>query len=167
MAGNDQQRSLTQDFIFREKIISINHTNSHIEIKNSNEKYRLQRQMGWKIFQQPINNLLDKVRKILEFGFKAHCSMNRASTKAILAFCTSQQLCLCYFSPKKISQYDGRCQSYVLGIDTTMHYGIRAMGAMSLRISEFCLSFSPHPNISDGNFNLDHHFFCMQIFQMK
>ena len=26
-----------------------------------------------------------------------------------------------------------------------MHYGIRAMGAMSLKISELCLSFSPHP----------------------
>ena len=49
----------------------------------------------------------------------------------------------------------------------TMHYGIRAMGAMSFRISELCLSFSPHPNISDGNFNLDHHFFRMQIFQLS
>ena len=27
-------------------------------------------------------------------------------------------------------------------------------------------TFSPHPNISDGNFNLNHHFFCMQIFQI-
>ena len=41
MAGNDQQRSLTQDFIFREKIISINHTNLRIEIKNPNEKYEI------------------------------------------------------------------------------------------------------------------------------
>ena len=32
----------------------------------------------------------------------------------------------------------------------TMHYGIRAMEAMSIRISELCLSFSPHANISDG-----------------
>ena len=39
----------------------------------------------------------------------------------------------------------------------TMHYGIRAMEAMSIRISELCLSFSPHANISDG-FNLDNHF---------
>ena len=31
-----------------------------------------------------------------------------------------------------------------------MHYGIKAMGAMTLRISELYLSFSPHPNISDG-----------------
>ena len=38
------------------------------------------------------------------------------------------------------------------------HYGIRAMGAMTLRNFELCPSFSPHPNISDGNFNLDHHF---------
>ena len=34
------------------------------------------------------------------------------------------------------------------------------MGAMSLRISEPCLSFFPHPNISDGNVNLVHHFFA-------
>ena len=27
--------------------------------------------------------------------------------------------------------------------------GLRAMGPMSLRILELCLSFSPHPNISD------------------
>ena len=32
---------------------------------------------------------------------------------------------------------------------TSMHYGIRAMAAMSLRISELCLSFSPHPNIPE------------------
>ena len=37
---------------------------------------------------------------------------------------------------------------------------------MSIRILELCLSFSPHANISDGNFNLDNHFFCMQIFQI-
>ena len=48
-----------------------------------------------------------------------------------------------------------------------MHYGIKAMGAMTLRISELYLSFSPHPNISDGNFNLVHHFFRIQIFQIN
>ena len=32
-----------------------------------------------------------------------------------------------------------------------------AMGAMTLRNLELCPSFSPDPNISDGNFNLDHH----------
>ena len=32
------------------------------------------------------------------------------------------------------------------------------MGATSLRISELCLPFSPHPNNSDGNVNLVHHF---------
>ena len=45
----------------------------------------------------------------------------------------------------------------------TMHYGIRAMGAMSIRISELCLSFSPHINISDGNFNIVHHFLHLNI----
>ena len=40
-----------------------------------------------------------------------------------------------------------------------MHYGIRAVGAMSLRITELCLLFSPHSYISDGYFNLDQHFF--------
>ena len=49
----------------------------------------------------------------------------------------------------------------------SMHYAIRAMGAMSLRISELCLSFSPHPNISDWNFNHVHHFVRMQIFQIS
>ena len=49
----------------------------------------------------------------------------------------------------------------------TMHYAARAMGAMTLRISELCLSFSPHPNISDGNVNLVHHFFRIQIFQIN
>ena len=49
---------------------------------------------------------------------------------------------------------------------TPLHYGIRAMGAMTLRNLELCPSFSPHPNISDGNFNLDHHFFRTQIFQI-
>ena len=49
----------------------------------------------------------------------------------------------------------------------TLHYGIKAMGAMTLRISELYLSFSPHPNISDGNFNLVHHFFRIQIFQIN
>ena len=48
-----------------------------------------------------------------------------------------------------------------------VHYAARAMGAMSLRISELCLSFSPHPNISDRNFNLVHHFFRIQIFQIN
>ena len=46
---------------------------------------------------------------------------------------------------------------------SSMHYGIRAMGAMTLRISDLCLSFSPHPNISDGNFNLVHHFLHANI----
>ena len=49
----------------------------------------------------------------------------------------------------------------------TMHYGTRAMGAMPLRISELCLPFSPHQNIADGDFNLVHHFFRMQIFQIN
>ena len=51
----------------------------------------------------------------------------------------------------------------------TMHYGLRAaaMGAMPLRISDLCLSFSRHPNISDENFNLVHHFICVQIFQIN
>ena len=49
----------------------------------------------------------------------------------------------------------------------TMHYAIRAMGAMTLRISKLCLSFSPPPIIPDGNFNLVHHFICVQIFQIN
>ena len=49
----------------------------------------------------------------------------------------------------------------------TLHYGKKAMGAMTFRISELYLSFSPHPNISDGNFNLVHHFFRIQIFQIN
>ena len=44
--------------------------------------------------------------------------------------------------------------------DIAMHYAARAMGAMSLRISELCLSFSPHPNIWDWNFYFVHHFFA-------
>ena len=48
-----------------------------------------------------------------------------------------------------------------------VHYAARVMGAMSLRISELCLSFSPHPNISDRNCNLFHHFFRIQIFQIN
>ena len=48
-----------------------------------------------------------------------------------------------------------------------MHYAARAMGAMTLRISELCLSFSPHPNISDGNVNLVHLFFRIKIFQIN
>ena len=48
-----------------------------------------------------------------------------------------------------------------------MHYAIRAIGDMSLGISELCLPFSPHPNISDGNFNLVCHFFRMQLFQIN
>jgi len=50
---------------------------------------------------------------------------------------------------------------------TSVHYAAGAMGAMSLRISELCLSFSPHPNISDGNVNLVHHLFCIQIFHIN
>lgn len=46
-----------------------------------------------------------------------------------------------------------------------LHYGIRAMRARTLRISDLCLSFSPHPNISDGNFNLVHHFFACKYFR--
>ena len=57
--------------------------------------------------------------------------MNSASTKAIFAFCLYQLTTLfVLFFPPNFSQYEGRCQSYVLGIDTTMHYGKRAMGAM-------------------------------------
>ena len=48
-----------------------------------------------------------------------------------------------------------------------MHYATRAMDAMTLRISELCLSFSPHPNVSGGNFNLVHNFFRIQIFQLN
>ena len=48
-----------------------------------------------------------------------------------------------------------------------LHYAIRVVGAMSLRITELYLSFSPHPNIPDGNFNLVHHFICVQIFQIN
>ena len=47
------------------------------------------------------------------------------------------------------------------------HFWLRAMGAISLRISELCLSFSPHPNISDRNSNLVHHFILVQIFQIN
>ena len=47
----------------------------------------------------------------------------------------------------------------------TLHYAPRAMGAMTLWISELCLSFSPHRNISDGKPYLVHHFICVQIFQ--
>ena len=54
-----------------------------------------------------------------------------------------------------------------LSLKTPMHYGIRAMGTMTLRIWELCLSFPTHPNISDGNFNLAPHFFHMQIFQIN
>ena len=32
---------------------------------------------------------------------------------------------------------------------SSLHYAARAMGAMTIRISELCLSFSPHPNIPD------------------
>ena len=45
-----------------------------------------------------------------------------------------------------------------------LHYAARAMGAMTLRISKLCLSFSPHPL---GNFNLVYHFICVQIFQIN
>ena len=54
-----------------------------------------------------------------------------------------------------------------LKLNIPLHYAARAMGAMTLRISELCLSFSPHPNISDGNVNLVHHFFRIQIFQIN
>ena len=47
----------------------------------------------------------------------------------------------------------------------SLHFAAGAMGAMSFRISELCLSFSPHPNIADRNFNLVHHFFRIQIIQ--
>ena len=53
------------------------------------------------------------------------------------------------------------------GKRSPMHYAPRAMRAMTLRISELRLSFSPYPNTSDRNFNLVHHFFRIQIFQMK
>ena len=53
-----------------------------------------------------------------------------------------------------------RLFSNVPGIDNALHYAAGAMGALSLRISELFLSFSPHPNTSDGNFNLVHHFFA-------
>jgi len=53
------------------------------------------------------------------------------------------------------------------GFSFAMHYGIKAMGARTLRILELYLSFPPHPNISDGNFNLVHHFFRIQIFQIN
>ena len=48
-----------------------------------------------------------------------------------------------------------------------MHYAVRAIGAMSLRILELELSFSPIPNISDRNFNLVHHFVCKYSRLMK
>ena len=68
--------------------------------------------------------------------------MNSASTKAIFAFCLYQLATLfVLFSTPNFSQYEGRCQSYGLGIDTTMHYGIRAMGAMSLMIGTLPLIF--------------------------
>ena len=51
------------------------------------------------------------------------------------------------------------------GLSPPLHYGIRAMGAMTLRISDLCLSFSPHPNISDGNFTLVHQFFAGKYFR--
>ena len=41
---------------------------------------------------------------------------------------------------------------------TLQHCGLRAMGVVTfLRISEVCLSFSPHLNTSRENFNLDRH----------
>ena len=48
-----------------------------------------------------------------------------------------------------------------------LHFAPRAMLAMTFMISEICLSFSPHPNISGGNVNLVHHFFRIQIFQIN
>ena len=47
------------------------------------------------------------------------------------------------------------------------HYGLRAMEQQAFGILELCLSFSPHANISDENFNLVHHFICVQIFQIN
>ena len=46
----------------------------------------------------------------------------------------------------------------IANIDNALHYGLRAMGTLRLRVSELCLSFSPHLNIPDGNFNLVNHF---------
>ena len=45
------------------------------------------------------------------------------------------------------------------------HYVLRPTGAVALTISELCLSFSPHPNILDGNFNLVPNFIGIKIFQ--
>ena len=60
---------------------------------------------------------------------------------------------------------DEDVENMLLQSQCTIHQG--AIGAMTLRISELFLSFSPHPNISDGNFNLVHHFFRMQMFQIN
>ena len=69
---------------------------------------------------------------------------------------------------RTVSHIPRMCFSEIhVKINITMHSAARAMGAMTLRISELCLSFSPHPNISDGNVNLVHHFFCIQIFQIN
>ena len=43
---------------------------------------------------------------------------------------------------------------------------VKANGEEALEISELCLSFYSHPNISDGNFILVPHFNCTQIFQI-
>ena len=43
---------------------------------------------------------------------------------------------------------------------------VKANGEEALGISELCLSFYSHPNISDGNFILVPHFNCTQIFQI-
>ena len=71
-------------------------------------------------------------------------------------------------SPKIYAFQDiGEKHSIMRLVGSTLHYAARAMGAMTLRISKLCLSFSPHPNIPDGNFNLVHHFICVQIFQIN
>ena len=74
---------------------------------------------------------------------------------------------LCAFSPVCVILCFCNLCMLVCARVITLHYGIKAMGAMTLRISELYLSFSPHPNISDGNFNLVHHFFRIQIFQIN
>ena len=48
-----------------------------------------------------------------------------------------------------------------------MHFALRSMGAVAKRILELCLSFSPHPNISDGNFKLVPHCICIDLLGSK
>ena len=49
-----------------------------------------------------------------------------------------------------------------------MHFALRSMGALS-GIKDFgtFLSFSPHPNISDGNFKLVPHCICIDLLGSK